>query len=406
MKRMIVWMGMFVAVAGLLSAQGPPPGAPGDPGYGPPAGGAPGAGLDPPSRVARLNFRSGTVSLRPDNVPDWAPAQLNFPLTTGYHLWTDQGSHAELHIGSTAVRLADETALAVLNLDDRVAQFSLTQGALNVRVGMMNPGEVIEVDSPNGATTLLAPGTYRFDVNADGNLTVVTVRSGSAEVTTGGQAVPVQANQRARFSGDQSAPEVTGAAGPDPWDQWCISRDGAEDRSMQASARYVPPDMNGAADLGGYGTWRNDPMYGSMWAPTGMAPGWAPYRYGHWAFIAPWGWTWIDDAPWGFAPFHYGRWVMAGGAWGWIPGRMGIRPVYAPALVAFVGGPGFGIGIGFGGGGFAAWIPLGPYEVFRPAYRVSAVYVTNINVAHVTNVSVTNVSYVNRSFVTYTALTR
>src|SRR5580658_6959174 len=224
-KKSIVWMGMCTAVAGFLLAQAPPPGAPGDPGYGPPPGApalAPGApGMDPPSRVARLDYTNGTVSLRPDNVPDWAPAQLNFPLTTGYHLWTDQGSHAELQIGATAVRLADETALAVLNLDDRVAQFSLTQGALNVRVGMMNPGEVFEVDSPNGATNLLRPGSYRFDVTADGNLTVVTVRAGAAEVTTGGQAVPIQANQRAHFSGDQRAPEITGAPAPDPWDQWC-----------------------------------------------------------------------------------------------------------------------------------------------------------------------------------------
>src|ERR1035438_4131487 len=192
MKRMIVWMGMFVAVAGLLSAQGPPPGAPGDPGYGPPAGGAPGAGLDPPSRVARLNYANGTVSLRPDNVPDWGPAQLNFPLTTGYHLWTDQGSHAELHVGATAVRLADETALAVLNLDDHISQFSLTQGAMNVRVPTLNPGEVIEVDTPNGATTLTRPGSYRFDLNADATFTVLTIRAGEAEVSTGGQVVTVQ----------------------------------------------------------------------------------------------------------------------------------------------------------------------------------------------------------------------
>src|SRR5208282_1578623 len=263
-KTGMVWM-MCTAVAGLLCAQAPPPGAPGDPGYGGAPGG-PGANMDPPGRVARLNYINGTVSLRPDSVPDWAPAALNFPLTAGYHLWTDQGSHAELQIGPTAVRLADETALAVLNLDDRMAQFSLTQGAVNVRVAMMNPGEVIEVDSPNGAATLTRPGSYRFDVNADGNLTVVTVRAGAAEVTTGGQAVPIQANQRAHFSGaDQAVPEVTSAPAPDPWDQWCFRRDAGEDRAVQASARYVPPDMNGAAELGGYGNWRNDPMYGGVW---------------------------------------------------------------------------------------------------------------------------------------------
>jgi hypothetical protein len=50
-----------------------------------------------------------------------------------------------------------------------------------------------------------------------------------------------------------------------------------------------------------------------------MPVGWAPYRHGHWAHVMPWGWTWIDDALWGFVPFHYGRWAMLGGGWGWVP---------------------------------------------------------------------------------------
>jgi hypothetical protein len=64
------------------------------------------------------------------------------------------------------------------------------------------------------------------------------------------------------------------------------------------------------------------------------------------------------------------------------------RPVYAPALVAFVGGGGAGV----------AWFPLGPREVYRPAYRVSEVYVRRVNVTHVNvaNINATNVNYVNR----------
>jgi len=79
---------------------------------------------------------------------------------------------------------------------------------------------------------------------------------------------------------------------------------------------------------------------------------------------------------------------------------VGARPVYAPALVAFVGGAGFGVSVGVGGGGVAAWFPLGPGEVYRPAYHVSEVYVRQINIVHVTNVSVigvTNVRYVNQN---------
>jgi hypothetical protein len=163
--------------------------------------------------------------------------------------------------------------------------------------------------------------------------------------------------------------------------------------------------MIGAGDLGDNGVWRVDPVYGAVWVPARVPVGWAPYRYGHWAFVRPWGWTWIDDMPWGFAPFHYGRWaVVGGGGWVWVPGAMVARPVYAPAMVAFVGGSGFSMAIGVGGGvGVAAWVPLGPREVYRPYYHVSDAYVRNVNVTHVTNVNVvnvTNVTYVNRTYVT------
>ena len=138
-----------------------------------------------------------------------------------------------------------------------------------------------------------------------------------------------------------------------------------------------------------------------------VAAGWAPYHNGHWRWVEPWGWTWVDEAPWGFAPFHYGRWAMVGGGWGWIPGpgvavvasRPGpvFRPVYAPALVAFVGGNGWSASLSIGGGGGVAWFPLGPREVYRPAYHVSTTYVNRVNVVNVTNVTnVRNVTYVNQ----------
>jgi hypothetical protein len=93
---------------------------------------------------------------------------------------------------------------------------------------------------------------------------------------------------------------------------------------------------------------------------------------------------------------------MFGGAWVWVPGRVvvGVRPVYAPALVAFVGGPRFGVAVAAGGVGMAAWFPLGPREAYVPAYHVSQVYVQQVNITHVnvTNVTVinNNVRYVNQ----------
>ena len=167
------------------------------------------------------------------------------------------------------------------------------------------------------------------------------------------------------------------------------------------SARYVSPGVIGYQDLDGYGHWVQAPTYGNVWIPNSVPAGWAPYRYGHWAWIAPWGWTWVDDAPWGFAPFHYGRWVSYGGYWGWAPGPVGYwNPYYAPALVGWIGGPGFGVGFGFGGGGWGiginfGWFPLGWGEPFYPRYcgwghggwyrgggYVSNTYVRNVNITN------------------------
>jgi hypothetical protein len=363
---------------------------------------------DPPSRVARLNYLSGPVSFRPGSVEDWTAATLNYPLTTGDHLWSDAGARSEMHIGSTAIRMDAGTALSILNLNDSIAQISLTEGSVNVRVRYLADNDSFEVDTPNASVVLLRPGDYRINVHGDDVLTTVAVEGGEAQINAGGNGAPLHSGQSISLAGqDQVQQQMGMVPPPDPFDQWCQSRDRRENGMV--SARYVPREMIGYEDLDEYGAWREVPGYGMVWSPRGVVAGWAPYHYGHWAWVEPWGWTWVDDAPWGFAPFHYGRWAFAGGGWFWVPGRMAVvgvaavRPVYAPALVAFVGGGGFSLSVGIGGGGVAAWFPLGPGEVYRPAYHVSAAYVQNINITHVTNVTVinnvnvTNVRYVNQS---------
>ncbi|HEV3330972.1 MAG TPA: DUF6600 domain-containing protein [Bryobacteraceae bacterium] len=359
---------------------------------------------DPPTRVARLNYETGAVSFRPGSIDDWAPATPNYPLTTGDHLWADRGAQAEMHIGSTAVRMNSETALNFLNLDDRTVQLSLTAGTIHVRLRALADDQSFEVDTPNVAVTLLRPGDYRISADGDNAVTFLAVRAGDAELTAGGTAFPVHPRQAARITGtDSVSRDLIDVPPPDAFDAFCQARDRREETSQ--SVRYVPREMIGYEDLDANGAWREVPPYGWVWAPTRVVVGWAPYRYGHWAWVAPWGWTWVDDAPWGFAPFHYGRWAFAAGGWVWIPGRVVERPVYAPALVAFVGGPHFSLSVSIGGGGGGvAWFPLGPGEVYRPAYHVSDTYVRNVNITHVnvtninvTNVNVTNVRYVNQN---------
>jgi Family of unknown function (DUF6600) len=360
------------------------------------------AAADPPSRVARLNYVQGSVSFRPGGVEEWAPATVNYPLTIGGDLWVDQGARAELHIGSTAIRLTPQTSFSFLNLDDRTVQIRLSQGSLTVRIQRIAAGEVFEVDTPNGAVTLARPGSYRVDVDSDRVTATVTVRRGEAEIMSAGAILPVRSGEAVFLvGGDAPTYDLREPAPPDEWEAWGSARDAREDQAP--ALRYVSREITGYEDLDAHGTWRVDATYGAVWTPTAVAVGWAPYRYGHWAWVDPWGWTWIDDAPWGFAPFHYGRWAYISGGWGWIPGTIVVQPVYAPALVAFVGGVNFSVSVSFGGIAGIGWFPLAPREVYVPPYQYSPTYIRNVNVTNVnitnvnvTNINVTNVNYLNR----------
>jgi len=364
------------------------------------------ASADPPSRVARLGYVSGAVSFSPAGEDDWVQATLNRPLTTGDRLWADPGARAEVQIGGAMVRMNAATSVSILNLDDQITQLQLTQGALNVRVLRLERDQTFEVNTPNVAFTLRQPGEYRIEVDPEGYATTIVVRRGQGEVYGEDRAFMIDSQQPYRFMGTGLREyQHAGIPQSDDFDRWSRARDRSYDASV--SARYVSPDVVGYQDLDANGTWRVDATYGNVWFPSRVAVGWAPYREGHWAWVHPWGWTWIDDAPWGFAVSHYGRWANLHGNWGWVPGPVRTRAYYAPALVVFIGGANFQLSISTGNVGAVAWFPLGPREVFHPAYPVSRRYYEDINRSNTVisntvinntynNINVTNVVYANQ----------
>ena len=339
---------------------------------------------DPPSRVARLGYIQGSVSFQPAGESEWVEAAPNRPLTTGDQLWADKDSRAELSLGAAVIYLNSNTGVSFLNLDDHTAQIQLSSGSISVRVRHLDRDDVFEVDTPNQAFSIFQPGQYRIEASDDGSYSVVSIRDGQGESTGNGQTYTLRAGQRATFEGtDTLNAQVQDIDAPDDFDNWSGGRERRYENSR--SARYVSHDVVGYEDLDDNGDWSPDPGNGNVWYPH-VAAGWAPYREGHWAWIDPWGWTWVDDEPWGYAPFHYGRWLSIRGRWGWVPGPPEVRPVYAPALVVFVGG----------GGGFSGnmgWFPLAPREVYVPSYPVSRGYVNRVNVSNTTvnNTTVTNV---------------
>ncbi len=350
--------------------------------------------VDPPGRVARLSEFSGQVWLyNADSGSEWVSAVRNRPVTVGDRLATEPGARAELQLGSTTVRLDSSTELEVTGLDDDHLSLQLVSGSAAARVVDMAGAGSFDLSTDEGRFVVQRAGSYRFD--RDGSDSGVTVYSGLARYEGPNSGLPVTARQRAEFWIDSGgiAQYTLSAPVNDAFAAWNNERDRRVVGSI--TARYVSPEMTGAEELDRYGRWEQDPEYGALWIPTVVAVDWAPYRTGHWAWVRPWGWTWVDDAPWGFAPFHYGRWVNVRNNWCWTPGTRVVRPVYAPALVAWVGGPRANVSITIGGGPAVGWFPLAPREVYVPSYRVSPRYAQNINITHVTNLTVINNVFAN-----------
>ncbi len=376
---------------------------------------------DPPASIARIGYTQGNVSLQAYGTDDWSQAPPNYPMVGGDRLYTGPRARAVVQLGGAELRLWQATDVSLTNVTDQFQQIGLAAGTFRLRVFEMSPGSQIEVDTPNGAAIIESPGDYRFEAfpqtGSQDASSIVTINSGNAQITGPGINQPVSGGYSIGLFGTNPVQlQYLDVPDYDDLDYWSLQLDQRLQNSV--SARYVSRQMVGYGDLDEYGSWNPDTEYGPGWFPNQVPNGWQPYSTGHWAYVQPWGYTWVDDAPWGFAPFHYGRWSQVGGRWGWFPGPPAVRPVYSPALVAFVGGgPGGGgggisIGINFGGGvGISAWFPIGVGEPYVPWYRCSPSYAqrvntSNVNVAVIRNTTVVNNynTYINKTVINNTTI--
>ena len=380
------------AVAGLVLSQAMPP-ALAQPAPPQAAAASPGQQSEnPPERAGWLSQVNGTVSYHTQDQDQWSPAAMNYPVASGDAFWTEPNASAQIVISSSRIALAGGTELDVGTLDPNGLQATLPQGEIYLHLSGLAQNETWSVQTPRGQITFSGAGRYDVAAGDTQTPTTVTVLEGSVQITGPGLSLQVAQGQTATING---ADTFQGSVGPAQTDAFLTAMQQAE-QPPPAPAVAPPPvvaQMPGGDDLSAYGSWSQSSEYGNVWYPQ-VAAGWAPYRDGHWAYIAPWGWTWVDAAPWGFAPFHYGRWFQVDGRWGWTPGSGGYGydgpPVYAPALVAFIG---LGVGIGIGAAlasGSIGWCPLGPREAYYPWYHTSGGYLRSVNRYDVTNVSVIN----------------
>jgi hypothetical protein len=338
---------------------------------------------DLPGRVGRVALVAGTVRTV-DADGAWVPLPRNRPLTTGDRVVTEADGRATLEVGSSTFRLGPSTDVHFVRLDDEKIVLHFSRGVMALRVHSADVLGEISVETDEGAWVPHHAGYYRFDRAPDEVLSAMAW-SGDMLLEAPDSSLPVAANQRVEVwqEGAQQTTHYRRAPIPsDDFAAWALAQDKLDDRAHAAShsaSAPVPDEMTGGDDLSQYGTWAQSADYGPVWYPAGVPSGWAPYTDGSWYWSVGWGWTWLDYAPWGFAPFHYGRWAWIGGRWGWCPGAWGPRPIYSPALVGWVGGTGFY----YGGYPWVGWVPLAPHEVYYPAYPISIVYWNGINGGHV-----------------------
>jgi hypothetical protein len=336
--------------------QGPPP-------YGPDQQqGQYGTGQEqgPPPGAARVGIINGQVSLMRGDSGEWVAAIVNAPVMQGDTVATAANSRTEVQLDfANMMRLDQNAQVKIAALVQGRIQIQVANGTVDYTVFKGSEANV-EIDTPNMAVIPQGPGVYRIQIDGDSQ-TEVTVRKGTVQVSTPQGSTNVEAGQVIYVRGMENPEYQVANARPfDEFDRWNEQRDRTieQAQSWQYTNRYYA----GAQDLDQYGTWQDNPDYGNVWSPN-VGPDWSPYSDGNWTWEPYWGWTWVGYEPWGWAPYHYGRWFWGGGRWCWWPGiGLGVRPLWAPAYVSFLGlGRGIGIGLGLGFRSIG-WLALGPFD--------------------------------------------
>ena len=227
-------------------------------------------------------------------------------------------ARAEMRVGSTTLRL-DRRPRSRCCSSTTTLRVQLHSGSVALRLRNARDGARVRARHRRGPLPRAAHRPLPLRPRRrDQRLTVWSGQAVSKAATARCRSRPGSAPS----SGSTPAARPSTAREPerDAFADWNAERDRADD--ARVATRYVSPEMTGAEDLDRYGRWEQTPSTARSGCRAPSAPGWAPYRYGHWAWVRPWGWTWVDDAPWGFAPFHYGRWVNCRNRWCWAPGTL------------------------------------------------------------------------------------
>ncbi|MFN0277710.1 MAG: DUF6600 domain-containing protein [Pyrinomonadaceae bacterium] len=299
------------------------------------------------ARVARISFLSGDAQIRRADGGDWERVILNLPIVEGDEITTDNNARVEIQFDNNQhVRLAENAHLKIVTLKDGGIALSVSLGTMIARITRFEKDAFFEIDAPKTTVAVQKVGVYRIDAGRQNDTEIrVAVQNGEARVYSDNAGFTLKNNRSARIFIEGSNLGEWEAADSsryqDEFDTWSLERDATIAQRLKDAFydKYYDNDIYGADDLNGYGDWVHTASYGYVWRPyrrvTSHYADWSPYRYGHWRWIPPYGWTWVNDEPWGWATYHHGRWFYDDGYWHWSPYgyHRYRRSWWSPALV-------------------------------------------------------------------------
>lgn len=291
--------------------------------------------------VARVKRVYGDAMVLPYGAEDWEYLFKNDVIGEGDIIKTLDGSRISFAFGKgNVVSLAENTEVEVNALDDNF-NFRLTNGIMRV----MSRNSEGRVEIMNQDVHIYSYSTVRFQRH--GAMAKVSVVRGEAEVDD----EIVRAGEMARIYPDGKV-VIRREFHHDDFDRWASEYE--RKYIVIREVEYVPSDVYiGVCDLESYGHWRYVAGYGWVWVPD-VGPDWRPYYYGHWVFRVRYGWVWVSYEEWGWVPYHYGRWAWVSGiGWVWVPGDE-----WRGAWVVWYEGP-----------SWVSWAPIDPYG--RPIVYVT-----------------------------------
>ncbi len=332
---------------------------------------------DVTARVARISFLRGDAKIKHAGDRDWERATQNLPIVEGDEISTDANARLEIQFNrDNYLRLSENAYLKITTLRDEGIAVSLPEGVLSLRVlNFDKDRESFEIDAPRTTVVVQQAGMYRVDAGdkKDSQIRVSVTDGGLARIYSENSGFSLRSGRSAQiqidgnYAGEWETSDASKYA--DEFDTWALRRDAVIAKRLQNAGydKYYDRDVYGAEDLSEYGEWIHTLKYGYVWKPyrsaTSSYADWSPYRYGNWRWIPPYGWTWVNDEPWGYATYHHGRWVYIDNDWAWTPHghyRAG-RNWWRPALVVVTYA-----------GSLICWYPL-PYDYGY--YNYNSVYV-------------------------------